>query len=141
MCFRLRVVRVLPTAALLFTLLIPSTLARAAVGSSPGGSLLREVLAAVSKEHSVHVVSTDTGKGVTASGETVATVDIVTDAGSTEGSQQVLYKQGGTSGHEVVAEIGGVGYFRGDSFTLRNFNGFSAVAATLRVERVCCRVS
>jgi hypothetical protein len=115
--------------AVIFALLVPSTIADAAGNSTPGVNLLKAVNAAVAHEQSVHVVSVDTGKGVTANGHTVATVDIVTDAGSTEGSQQVTYKQGNTIGHEFVEDIGGVGYFRGDSFTLHNFNGFSATAA------------
>ena len=54
---------------------------------------------------------------------------IVTDAARGEGIQRVTFQQMGTSGHETVEEIGGVGYFTGDAFTLENFNGFTAEAA------------
>jgi hypothetical protein len=128
MHLRSLVKRILPV-VLIFTFLFPSTVASATANTASGAHLLKSVLAAVAKEHSVHVVSVDTGKGLAVNSQTVATVDIVTDAGSTEGTQQVSYKQGETSGHEDVDAIGGVGYFRGDSFTLQNFNGFSATAA------------
>jgi hypothetical protein len=49
-----------------------------------------------------------------------ATVTVVPDAGSAEGIQRVTYEQGGTSGHETVEVVGGVGYLNGDSFTLEN---------------------
>ena len=61
-------------------------------------------------------MSVDAGKGVAANGEErIATVRIVTDAGNIEkevGDSHV--QQRGTSGHEVVEGIGGVGYFEGD---------------------------
>ena len=56
-------------------------------------------------------------------------VKIITDAARSDGIQRVTFQQGGTTGQETTEEMGGVGYFRGDAFTLQNFNGFSAAAA------------
>jgi hypothetical protein len=58
-----------------------------------------------------------------------ATVTVITDAARAEGMQQVTYRQGGTSGRETVEEVGGVGYLKGDAFTLQYFNGFTAETA------------
>ncbi len=90
---------------------------------------MKASLTALLQEHAVHVVSTESGSGVAASASQVASVEIITDAGTTEGSQQVTFRQGKTSGHEAILDVGGVGYLRGDAFTLQNFNGFTAKAA------------
>ena len=60
------------------------------------------------------------GTGVAATANVKATVTVVPDAVSAEGIQRVTYEQGGTSGHETVEVVGGVGYLNGDSFTLEN---------------------
>jgi hypothetical protein len=106
-----------------------SSAAQASGTSESGTSLLRASEAAIDHEHSVHVVSFQSGTNVSAKANANATVTIVTDAGISEGVQRVTYAQGRTSGHETVEVIGGDAYFSGDSFTLENFNGFSASAA------------
>jgi hypothetical protein len=109
--------------------LILSSAAQASGSTETGTSLLRASEAAIDHEHSVHVVSSQSGINVSAKADANATVRVVTDAGTSEGIQRVTYGQGGTSGHETVEVIGGNAYFSGDSFTLENFNGFSASAA------------
>jgi hypothetical protein len=101
----------------------------AAATTTPGNALLKASLTAFLQEHAVHVVSGESGSGIAASASQVATVEIITDAGNAEGSQQVTYHQGKTIGHEEILDIGGVGYLRGDAFTLQNYNGFTAKAA------------
>jgi hypothetical protein len=106
-----------------------SLTAQASGTAENGALLLRASEAAIDHEHSVHVVSFESGINVSAKANANATVTIVTDAGTSEGIQRVTYGQRGTSGHESVEMIGGNAYFSGDSFTLENFNGFSATAA------------
>jgi hypothetical protein len=109
--------------------LFVSSAAQASDATRSGESLLQASEAATYREHSVHVVSFQSGINVAAKANVKATVTIVTDAGTSEGIQRVTYEQGGTSGHETVEVIGGEAYLNGDSFTLENFNGFSADAA------------
>jgi len=119
-------------AAMISTLSLPifvSSAAQASDSIQSGASLLRASESAIVHEHSVHVVSFQSGINVSAKANAKATVTIVTDAGTSEGIQRVTYGQGGTSGHETVEVIGGNAYFSGDSFILENFNGFSATAA------------
>jgi hypothetical protein len=110
-------------------LLLPS-IAQATDVTGNGATLLGASESAIAHEDSVHVVSFQSGTNVSANASTNASVTIVTDAGSSEGIQRVAFTQGGVSGHETVEVVGGEGYFSGDSFTLKNFNGFSAAAAT-----------
>jgi hypothetical protein len=95
-----------------------------------GATLLEASEAATAHEQSVHVVSSQSGPNVSAKAKANATVRIVTDAGRSEGIQRVTFEQGRSSGHETVEVVGGQAYLNGDSFTLENFNGFSAGAAT-----------
>jgi hypothetical protein len=106
-----------------------SSAAQASGTTESGASLLRASEAAIDQEHSVHVAAFQSGINVSAKANVNATVTIVTDAGTSKGIQRVTYGQGGTSGHETVEVVGGNAYFSGDSFTLENFNGFSATAA------------
>lgn len=118
--------------AIILALSLPVYVSSAAQASrtiESGGSLLRASEAAIDHQHSVHVAAFQSGINVSAKGNVNATVTIVTDAGTSEGIQRVTYGQGGNSGHETVEVIGGNAYFTGDSFTLENFNGFSANAA------------
>ena len=111
-----------------FSLLLSSA-AQATDGAGSGATLLGASEAAIAHENSVHVVSVQSGTNVSANATVNATVTIATDAGSSEGIQRVSFEQRGTSGHETVEVTGGEAYFSGDSFTLENFNGFSAAAA------------
>lgn len=110
-------------------LVFVSSAAQASATTESGASLLRASEAAIDQEHSVHVVSSQSGINVSAKANVKATVTIITDAGTSEGIQRVTYGQAGVSGHETVEVIGGNAYFSGDTFTLENFNGFSATAA------------
>jgi hypothetical protein len=114
--------------AVTLSLLFPS--AAQATATETGATLLSASESAVAHEDSVHVVSFQSGTNVSANASPNASVTIVTDAGSSEGIQRVAFTQGGASGHETVEVVGGEAYFSGDSFTLKNFNGFSAAAAT-----------
>jgi hypothetical protein len=109
--------------------LLPSV-AQASVGTASGGPLQRASESAASHERSVHVVATTTGSEVGAASNALATIAIITDAARTEGIQHLTFEQGGTTGHEVIEVVGGIGYFKGDALTLQSFNGFTASAAT-----------
>lgn len=113
--------------------LLPS-LAQASVSSGSARALLSASQSAVTREHSVHVVSISSSNPLGATPNVAATVAITTDAARAEGIQHVAYQQGTTSGQEIIEEVDGVGYFRGDAFTLQNFNGFSATAAASYAE-------
>ena len=106
--------------------ILASMPAGASTGRSSGSSLMKETLKAVAHEHSVHIAATTKGKAATGK---QATVTIVTDAGTAVGIQHITFEQGGRSGHEIVEEVKGIGYLRGDAFTLQSFNGFSKSAA------------
>ncbi|MFZ2055870.1 MAG: hypothetical protein WAV54_00470, partial [Acidimicrobiales bacterium] len=80
---------------------------------------MKATLAAVAHERSVHVVGTTKVKNAT--GKQV-TVTIVTDAGTVIGIQHITYELAGRFGHEIVEEVKGVGYLRGDAFILHNYN-------------------
>jgi hypothetical protein len=110
------------------SLLLPAA-AQATDATGDGATLLSASENAIAHEHSVHLVSFQSGTNVSANASPNASVTIVTDAGSSEGIQRVTFAQGGASGHETVEVAGGEAYFSGDSFTLENFNGFSAAAA------------
>jgi len=114
--------------AVIMSSLLPSA-AQATDAAGNGATLLSASEAAIAHEHSVHVVSFQSGTNVSANASPNASVTIVTDAGTSEGIQRVMFTQGGASGHETVEVTGGEAYFSGDSFTLQNFNGFSAAAA------------
>jgi hypothetical protein len=114
--------------AVSLSLLLPSA-AQATDAAGNGATLLSASESAVANEHSVHVVSFQSGTNVSANANPNASVTIVTDAGSSVGIQRVTFTQGGASGHEIVEVAGREAYFSGDSFTLENFNGFSAAAA------------
>ena len=128
LCARMVIVFGAIVSALSLPLFVTST-AQASGATGSGESLLQASEAATYREHSVHVVSFQSGVNVAANANVNATVKIATDAGTSEGIQRVNFEQGGTSGHETVEVIGGEAYLNGDSFTLENFNGFSAGAA------------
>jgi hypothetical protein len=115
-------------AALGSAALIPE-IAQAATANSNGSSLFKASESAVLREKSVQVVSTTSNNQLGATPNVAATVTIVTDAARGEGIQHISFEQAGSMGQETIELIGGAGYFRGDAFTLQNFNGFTASAA------------
>jgi hypothetical protein len=104
-------------------------LAQASTSSGGGAPLLAASKSAVTHENSVHVMSTASSDQLGATPNVQGSVTITTDAARNDGIQHVTFQQGATSGEETVEEVGGVGYFSGDAFTLENFNGFSSSAA------------
>jgi hypothetical protein len=112
-----------------FAIVVPMG-AGAADRSVSGAALLSSSQSAAARQNSVHVVSTASADGVGANPDLPASVGITTDAARLEGIQHVTFHEGGTSGHEIVEEVHGIGYLQGDAFTLQAFNGFSAAAAT-----------
>lgn len=56
-------------------------------------------------------------------------VSFVTDIGLTEGIQRITYQKSGVVGHLTIEVVGGRAYFNGDSFSLVNFFGFTALSA------------
>jgi hypothetical protein len=90
----------------------------ARVGPAP---LLRAVLAAAEREHSLHYVATSRF-GVTI-------VVQVGDVGTTEGVQRITYTYAGTTGHVTVVVTAAGAFLEGDSFTLSHYLGFPAAGA------------
>ena len=88
------------------SLLLPAA-AQATDATGDGATLLSASENAIAHEHSVHLVSFQSGTNVSANASPNASVTIVTDAGSSEGIQRVTFAQGGASGHETVEVAGG----------------------------------
>jgi hypothetical protein len=107
--------------------ILATTPAGASSASSSGSSLMKKTLTAVGHEHSVHVAATTKTK--TSAGKPVA-LTIATDVGKAVGIEHVTFEQGGGTGHEIIEEVKGIGYLRGDAFSLQNFNGFPASDAS-----------
>ena len=84
--------------------------------------LLRTALSNALLAKSVHAIGLDTQSD----GSAIASS---TDAGRTVGIQQITYEKSHNAGHLTDVVNGKVAYFRGDSFSLSNFFGFTALIA------------
>jgi hypothetical protein len=84
--------------------------------------LFSSALAAARAQRSVHYVSTAASRTVS--------VRMVGDAALDRGIQRIAYRKGGKTGHVTVLVVADTAYVRGDAFTLANFMGFSAAAAS-----------
>ncbi len=97
---------------------LPSAAAAAAAPSKE----LASILAAARTQVSVHYTS-DTNFGA-------GQLSFVGDAGLVDGSQVITFRKSGKTGHVTVIVSGETAYIRGDAFTLANYIGFKAAAAS-----------
>jgi hypothetical protein len=82
---------------------------------------LASVLATARAQQSVHYVA--------ASSSGTVRTRLVCDVGLTEGTQQITFTKGKTTGKVTVLVSAGTAYVRGDSFTLTNYLGFKQAGA------------
>jgi hypothetical protein len=81
----------------------------------------RAVIAAARAKGSAHYVSHQSLGG--------ATVTQVADVAADRGIQRITFTANGRTGHVTVVVVNGAVYVRGDAFTLRSYQGFTASEA------------
>jgi hypothetical protein len=107
---------------LCLALVVPVMLAPSAGAAATSPSkFFVSMLAAGERQQSVRVGSVQN--------EGAGRIVQVTDAGRTQGVQQITYTNSGQTGHVTVLVTGGNAYVVGDAFTLANYMGFNADAA------------
>src|SRR5262249_51416786 len=106
-----RLASFLATAALLAS--AGSCVAAQASPQSPASKRLQAILAAASRQKSVHYVATTTNA--------VSSIEEVGDAGLRAGIQNITYRTHGKTGHVTIVVSGGREYVRGDAFGLAGY--------------------